>query len=616
METLPEPQDPIKSFLSWFMSDEDVARYSDVECALETLKTDEVCWQAAVSIGMHAVVFGHFGETDKEKALVKNLAGYALEPMEALHQSLTQQARQQPLTDEQARMLFHLRFALGFLFQFGKGDPKRALGFLHEMAATQLSRFGGGVGTGGDIVTYTDDMRRGKELAARLMSTLCAEMDNYTETLSVITRAADVTGDPLGLLGQVGDLLDRWAARCERIRQRENVDELDAFVEWTVLLTQAGEVLSVCQHADTSGTLPGECRQDSAQFLAYKLGQLAARFASDNAHLWQDFMEESDQPGGVDFLVEALLCDLEARPDWHKLRDRYETGWRRTVVYDRASVEEISPAIDLYWAMRIGFADKLLETTQALVAAEPPAASPDRMQIIQDMLTGIGLRQLKQQREEDERLPPTEDAIEQCLRERLGDLWDNLPSDVADVLMHAEYSYEARMQSGTTTRQVVMGFHDAVWACFQAYFLDRFIAFLEKEKWQSTRLSYRGWQDRWEEREFKPDNPTSLSIRGWASVLQVVADPEHKGTENLQVKEFVKRSWPTLGRDVLKELAGSLHEVQDYRNPAVHRQWPPRSHHEERADLEAMRKLVLGTEGGASSLIVQIYRLLAPGKQP
>jgi hypothetical protein len=95
----------------------------------------------------------------------------------------------------------------------------------------------------------------------------------------------------------------------------------------------------------------------------------------------------------------------------------------------------------------------------------------------------------------------------------------------------------------------------------------------------------------------------------------VVADPEHKGTENLQVKEFVKRSWPTLGRDVLKELAGSLHEVQDYRNPAVHRQWPPRSHHEERADLEAMRKLVLGTEGGAPSLIAQIYHLLAPGKQ-
>jgi hypothetical protein len=112
METLPEPQDQIKSLLSWFMSDEDVACYSDVAYALEMVRRGGLCWQAAVSIGVHALKLGVIGKTDEEKALAENLVDRALEPSEALHESLTRQAGQQPLTDEQGRMLFHVRFGL------------------------------------------------------------------------------------------------------------------------------------------------------------------------------------------------------------------------------------------------------------------------------------------------------------------------------------------------------------------------------------------------------------------------------------------------------------------------------------------------------------------------
>jgi hypothetical protein len=611
METLPEPQDQIKSLLSWFMSDEDVARYSDVECALETLKTDELCWQAAVSIGVHAIVFGHFGETDEEKALVKNLAGYALEPMEALHQSLTAQARQQPLTDEQARMLFHLRFALGFLLQFGKGDAQRALGFLHEMAGTQLCRFAGGVRSGGDTVTYTDDMRRGKDFAARLMSTLCAEMDNYEETLSVITRAAGMTGDPLGLLGQVADLLDRWAAKCEAIEQREGADELDAFLEWTPLLYSAAEVVSVGQQVDTSGVLPGECDKASPQFLAYKLGQLAARFAANNADFSHHFLDEvEEEPGRFDFLVEALLCDHEPGRDWQKVRDRYLAGWRRTPCYEGTSPEEIGPHMDLYWAMRIGFADKILESTQAVVPAGQPAAPPDvvrDIETIKEVVTTIAIRQVKQERDLNERLPPAKRQIHGFLAQCLPGVSDQLPPKVINALTKAEGYYKSEVNDEEAKVSFVKAVEAALYDCWVAPLAD----FMERDRRQQIDLPLPLPRNRMGATRLR-----RLSLLDCADLFDTLVTPARRdlsalGAEDLRhfMNQRIGPRWPDFG-----PLAQSLRRVQELRAASAHYQQAETRVDRELWELEEIRKLVLGT-AGSPSVIVQIYRLLAPSKQ-
>jgi hypothetical protein len=514
-------------------------------------------------------------------------------------------------------MLFHLRFGLGFLF-LAKGEREAAKAFLHDMAATKLSRHGGGQSyrSGDDIVSYTDDMGWGKVLAAIMACDPYSDAEDYDEALYLMMEAGDTTGH-YSVDNAVG-LLDRWAARCEAIEQREGADELDAFLEWTTLLYSAAEVVSVCQQVDTSGVLPGECDKASPQFLAYKLGQLAARFAAKNTDLWHHFLDEvEEEPGRLDFLVEALLCEHELGRDWQKVRDRYLAGWRRTPCYEGTSPEEIGPHMDLYWAMRIGFADKMLEFTGALVPAQAPAPPPDTLrdiETIKEVVTTIAIRQVKEQRDREQRLPPTREAMEQCLRERLGDVWDNLPSDVTDPLLSAECDYQTGWQRGIPTRQVAEGFYDAVQACFQAYFVDRLIASLGTGP-RSIRLSYRGWRGRWEEHEVDLDNPTSLSVRAWASVLETVADPEQTGRENLQVKQFVKRSCPTLGPDPPKALADLLRKVQDYRNAAVHRRWPPGPHRKERAELDDMRDLVLGT-AHSPSVVVQIYRLFGPSKQP
>jgi hypothetical protein len=328
-------------------------------------------------------------------------------------------------------------------------------------------------------------------------------------------------------------------------------------------------------------------------------------------------MEESDQPGGVDFLVEALLCDLEAGPAWRKLRDRYETGWRRTLVYDRASVEEISPAIDLYWAMRIGFADGMLESTQAPLPARPAGAAtdlPPDLQTLKDMVGYGNVRLIRLERVTEQLFPPAREAIEQCLRERLGDLWDDLPSDVTDPLISAEYGYGFGWQRFISTGAVLKGFHEAVKACFEWYFARPFAAYLNERRVTRTPVCWGVWQGQPQSDEFFTNKPWCLSLGKWAGALGLVAGGRHPPKNNPQLAAFLGHGWPDLGKDALRQLAGSLRSVQAYRNRWEHSDSPPRPYHTERTELDEMRDLVLGTPK-SPSVICRIYDLLGRSKQ-
>jgi hypothetical protein len=618
METLPERPDPIKSFLSWLdMSDEDVARYSDLSYVLETIKKGELCWQAAASVGVHALVFGVLGETDNQKALAESLAGHALQQMEAVYEYLIQQARQKTLTDEQARMLFHVRVGLGFLLA-ARGEREAAKRFLHDMAATRLSRHAGGYAyrEGGDVVKYSEDMGRAKDLTAYVMCDVYAETEDYEEALHLIAEAADTTGDRLELIPRAIDLLDRWAAKCPAAL--EPTWDLPEFM--FDLLESAGRVLSVCQTADASGALPGDCEQGSAQFLAYKLGQLAARFATRDVYLWHAVLSDFESPNAVYLLVESLLSDCDPQRDWQRAREAYIKGWQLTPCYQGIPAEEIGPHTDLYWAMRIGFADEMLKSTQALVPAESPPTFPDlasRMQAIQDTVTATNLRLIKQQREDDRRRLPTEEELCLFLKERLGTAWDNLPSDVTDALVSAEYGYRAGWQSAIPTRAVLKGFHEAVEACFEWYFSRPFAAYLKERGLLHATVCWGVWRGQPERSPFEAGDPRCLSLGRWAGAFKAVTNAGFSANENVEVKAFLKHNWPDLGVDALRQLAASMRRVQDLRNRGEHPHSPPRPHHTERSETKEMRKLVLDPDGdGSSSIIARICRLFGPGERP
>ncbi len=619
METLPEPQDWGQDLFRLLVTpstrdegeenqvEEDVARYSDLSYALGSISGGDLCWQAVASIGARAFWLATSPKTDAEKLVVP-----ALEPMEATYRSLTREAGRRRLTDDEARILFFVRFGLGSLLLL-MGDLERAKVFFHEMAATRLSRTRKGARAGEGIVAYMPGMDAARAFVSLLVSPRYLAPEECEEWLRFMAQAADTPERLFAdmALTRASSFLDRWAARCERTERREGADEMDAFLEWTALLYSAAEVVSVCQYADTLGAAPGDCETNSAQFFAYKFGQLAARFAASNAGLWHDFFDEvEEEPGTFDFLVEALLSPLEGRPDWHKLRDRYESGWRRTPCYAGMPAEEIGPHMDLYWAMRIGFADKMLESAQALVPAGAPGPSPDPardIQTIKDVVTTVAIRQVKQQRDLDEQRPPTEQELRLFLEGRLAEVWDNLPSDVTDALISAEYGHRDGWRSAIPTLAVLKGFHEAVAACLAWYFARPFATYLAGAGVSRTAVEWGVWNGQPQRRQFHAEDPRCLSLGQWAGAFRAIE-------KNPRVAAFLRHNWPGLGTEALRELAALLRKVQDYRNRAEHPRSSPRSHHTEKAELDEMRKLVLGL-GDSPSVIVQIYGLLAQSKQ-
>jgi len=604
METLPERQDPIKSFVFWLLtSDEDVARYSDLSNVLDTIKKGGLCWQAAASIGAHAIAVV-LGESDDQQALGEDLAGYALKPMETLHESLTQQPSQQPSTDEQARMLFHLRFGLGFLL-LAKGERETAKAFLHDMAATKLSRHGGGWASrsGGDIVGYYEDMGRAKDLTASVMLDVYMEAEDYEEALYLIVEAADTTGDRLNLLRHAPDLLDRWAATCERI---EPEGPWGPWLEWAALLYGVARILEVCSYVDTSDAHPAECDKASAQFFAYKFGQLAARAAAKNADPWGSYVEVDDEPGRWDLVVEALLCEHDPSRDWQELRDRYLEEWTRTARYEGTSPEEIGPHMDLYWAMRIGFADKMLESTQALVLSAEPVPTTSvvsDVEALMDTIRGMD-------RKLDELLTGSGQEVRGRVMRHLIAVSDVIAVKVLNHLEKAERYYNSKINDDIAKESFVK----AVEATLNHCLVEQLIKFMQHHRQQQIDIPFPPPRGR--ERKGSA-GIRQLKLWQWAYVLDTLVTPARRGlsplaTHDLRgfMDEHVGPRWPDFG-----PLAKSLRRVWELRGSCAHDQPAEARVDKELEELREMRELVLGA-GGSPSVIVQIYRLLAPSKQP
>ena len=115
MEMPPELEKNIKTALSLFMDDNEAERFMNLDYPISLIKQGQPPWQALVSVGIYAAELYAYQEMDVEKTIFQELIGQALEPVENLLESLLPKPGEESLEDERARLLFHVRFALGFL---------------------------------------------------------------------------------------------------------------------------------------------------------------------------------------------------------------------------------------------------------------------------------------------------------------------------------------------------------------------------------------------------------------------------------------------------------------------------------------------------------------------
>jgi hypothetical protein len=194
--------------------------------------------------------------------------------------------------------------------------------------------------------------------------------EEYAEILYLITEAIACFPSLTAILAVVPPILDG----CVRKYEKQDYD--GPGLEWLHLFVEVGELLSLCEKYDSSESAPNECEADSAQYLSWKIGQITGRFALR----WHDdpfseFCHFSDAIGDEAFesergreptrqavvVISDLLREYEEARDWEKMREQCLSMWRQSYTYSGMPLSDIGPCHDLYWAMRIGFADALLK---------------------------------------------------------------------------------------------------------------------------------------------------------------------------------------------------------------------------------------------------------------
>jgi len=373
MEIPPELKKDIKDTLSLFMDEPEAERFLDLDYATNLIRQrerEQPPWQVLVSLGVHIAEIYLCQDGEVRATLLQELVDQALEPVDALFQSILPKPSEELPEGEQARLLFHTRFALGFLL-LAQGTKERSRVTLHDMAATKVSmrgyqHYGGYPG----ILGCTADIRQGKWQTLIHLLPEYVGQERYREVLFLMTEVLACAPWAKFIPSIAPTIIDNCVLECEKT----NLDEPD--LEWLWLLVEVGELLSLYGEGDSSGAVPNECQEESPQYLSWKVGQIAGRFAArwhDNpfAH-FQSFVntigeEEFQSERGEEKTQEtimailALIREYDPAYDWQKMRDQFLSMWALSYRYSGMPLSEIGPCHDLHWAMRIGFVDALLK---------------------------------------------------------------------------------------------------------------------------------------------------------------------------------------------------------------------------------------------------------------
>jgi hypothetical protein len=353
--------------LSRFVDASEAEKYIDLDYLNKQVQESPPPWQALTAIGVYTAEIYNLERTQIEETFLKELVDTYFDTLEKLFNSIVS-ASESPIKDEQARLLFHTRFALGFLL-LAKSEKGRSKEILHAMMDTKLNLRGQTICTLSNVLDCTNDVREVKLQTFFYLLVEYLLQKDFLEILFLITESIACTTWATEILKIVPVVLDVIS------RNYINTDDYSPGLEWLWLFTELGELLSLYQEYDASNIKPYECKQESAQFLTWKIGQMAGIFAEkwskDPFKAFEDYRgvlgkEEYQSERGEEktkqtiMVISALLSEYQYDRDWHKAREKYFTLWEMADTYAGMPLSEIGPCHDLYWAMKIGFIDRLL----------------------------------------------------------------------------------------------------------------------------------------------------------------------------------------------------------------------------------------------------------------
>jgi len=409
---------------------------------------------------------------------------------------------------------------------------------------------------------------------------------------------------------------------------------------WHFGLTELG-LLMTSSRADRSGeTNPQSAAPYSTQGLAWRLGAMAADFVThapqnrDLIELMHHCHTATNHPGAIhepttqathwmvirEIASLAHLYESNELADLSNLRANYLVAYQQSFAADEVQWGRINRESDAYWAIRLGFLDRLATLDNSGAPTSNLLDSPlDPIEVDVDVAKLTFLRSERHYYEQMQLMAEIKDGLPAPDKEIMGEILENLGpyyNEASEEVIQDLKKAERLFRADGDYVDCRLAYYKAIEGSFKDCFVWPFQEFAKKNNWRYVYLPPTPHEERQRTNAERPKKTMSqldhLQLSDWANVLMQSSESLLESSDSTAYGSFLKDLVPNHKFPDTRLLASRLLKAQEARGAAAHAQRAESRYAAGRGQRDLLRDYALGVNG--SSLIVDIYKMF--GKPP
>ena len=455
------------------------------------------------------------------------------------------------MTDREATY-YYSRTALAVLVS--KGDPGQAIGLFEDLNSIFVPRIRFHLPGG----HYSLVLERGLDR----LPVLYEEVGRFEDALNLTPISFDRSWLDISPCDVAIRRLEGWLAQLSESGGVSAVERfLDMIYEW---LDSAGDVDE--EERDHIGDCPTATRQFWAWYYGNALGRLLVARTSLRASLLDEIdageWENCWHIAGV--LFETPPDSWDEYRQWAlKFYNSSDIEYRRqgSMPWNAAQPPHLSSQSDLYWAMRIGFADAHADNAGGRRVSL--AGMADSLVRIETIASSTAQHVLRTERNTDNlvedvhnRVMPNDEYWHGLLRERLPSLLKVLPLSTVEHLIAA-----LRQQSAKEWDDCGIYICKAVESLFHQIIEPKI-----QELPESREMKLTVPRPRNSPRRYSRGNWKRIQLSGWAKIIETATE---KGM-NAPLWSVLPRAYPNVDLDAVMNLNVELAKIAQLRGSSAH----------------------------------------------
>jgi hypothetical protein len=402
--------------------------------------------------------------------------------------------------------------------------------------------------------------------------------------------------------------IDLWTKLCEKEDEKEKSFPT---LKWFDLITGISSFLPNSTYDLGRVDSPSDCSPTSSQYLCWKLGHIVGKFVKSGVkagkslsgiqgNLIDEAIKQSADYKTI-FIYDSkeiyknlpiiiqILEYCHENVDWQTNKKRAIALWKSFVRTDQISLNQITPATDLFWAIICGLSDSLLTDNPVPLIPDNEVIKSERANAVSELPVNLDLNPMGVSGKE----------IENELRRRLGNVYDNLPHKILELLK----SCRENCNTNVGIKHSITDFDLAV-----RYWMQLLLTFsLDKEASMINGFNFIKMGQR-------TLSPSDLSNVQWGRVFKdsyksVPNDPNNEySSYRIAFENYIKKNISNVTMDTLKSISEQLLDIGGIRNKVIHEGDRDITERQMRKYLLAAETLVLGTDA-KQGLIVNLSLL-------